>query len=319
MLIKPIIDKQSYFRLMTNALFDYWRAGIYIPLLQILHNKRYVAYNSKDELLEALESGVVYYDNRAQGFRATKRFNNKVAKRLEDMGAKFNARQKCYKISFDKLPTSLLVAIAQSDAQFSKRIELIRAFLTEVEGNIELITESMVFDDQLSTVLSDAGQQIRQTVRRLHIIEPELSPMQRQVFIDKYTNNIRTKIKSWTPQQMQSMRQKIEKLVLDGFREDAVERLFLQENNKFASRAKFWARNETSLVLSEFKRQQYTAMGFTRFVWKTRKDSTVRDDHRELESRIFSYDNPPIIDKRTGQTGLPGQAYNCRCVAIPVV
>ena len=213
----------------------------------------------------------------------------------------------------------MLIAIAKADTLFSDRIQLLQRFLAEVEGNIDLIVESMVFDDQLTTVLDREGNEIQKTVRHLHVIEPELSPSQQKAMIERYTNNVSTAIKGWLPDRMQSLRQRVQQLVLDGFRQDAVEKLLLNEYNVATNKAKFWARNETSLVLSEFKRQQYTAMGFTKFIWKTRKDSMVRDEHRELEGRTFSYDNPPIIDKRTGKTGLPGQTYNCRCVAIPVV
>lgn len=319
MLIKPVIDKQSYFDLMANALLIYLKGGIYLPLFKILNPTVKKALNDINVLVEALRDGSIYYDDRVKGFKAVKKFKNKVAKELQDMGAKYNARQKCYKISFDKLPSQLLIGIAQSDTQFSERIKLIQAFLVEAEENVDLITESMVFDDQLSTVLNEEGKEIQKTVRKLHVIEPELSPMQQQAMVEQYTNNVRTAIKGWLPGRMQSLRQKIQQLVLDGFRQDAIEKLLLNEYNAAANKAKFWARNETSLVLSEFKKQQYTVMGFTKFIWKTRKDSTVRDEHRELEGKIFSYDNPPVIDKHTGKVGLPGQTYNCRCVAIPVV
>lgn len=319
MLIKPVIDKQSYFNLMTNALLAYLRDGIYLPMFEIFSTRPSKAFNGIDVIVEALNSGDIYYDNRVGGFKAIKRFNNRVAKELQDMGAKYNAHQKCYKIAFDKLPSNLLVAIAKADALFSDRIRLLQRFLAEVEGNVDLIVESMVFDDQLATVLDQEGNEIQKTVRHLHVIEPELSPSQQKAMTEQYTNNVSTAIKGWLPDRMQSLRQKIQRLVLDGFRQDAVEKLLLNEYNVATNKAKFWARNETSLVLSEFKRQQYTAMGFTKFIWKTRKDSTVRDEHRELEGRTFFYDNPPIIDKRTGKTGLPGQTYNCRCVAIPVV
>lgn len=58
-------------------------------------------------------------------------------------------------------------------------------------------------------------------------------------------------------------------------------------------------------------------MGFDKFIWKTISDGRERELHKQLNNTTWSYDNPPVIDERTGQTGLPGETYNCRCEAIP--
>ena len=81
-------------------------------------------------------------------------------------------------------------------------------------------------------------------------------------------------------------------------------------------KAQFLARNETSILLAEVKKAHYQAMGFDKFIWKCIGDSRTRDLHRHLNNTTWSYDRPPIIDERTGQTGLPGESYNCRCTAI---
>lgn len=38
-----------------------------------------------------------------------------------------------------------------------------------------------------------------------------------------------------------------------------------------------------------------------------------------LNGGIFDIDNPPVIDEKTGERGLPGQAYFCRCTMRPIV
>ena len=44
----------------------------------------------------------------------------------------------------------------------------------------------------------------------------------------------------------------------------------------------------------------------------------MRKDHKRLNGKIFSWNDPPVIDTRTGRRGHPGDDYQCRCVAIPV-
>ena len=113
------------------------------------------------------------------------------------------------------------------------------------------------------------------------------------------------------------MREKIQEFVLKGYRLDLVEEYLQKEYGIMKRKAEFLARNETSILLAEVKKAHYQSMGFDKFIWKCIGDSRTRDLHRHLNNTTWSYDNPPIIDERTGQTGLPGETYNCRCTAIP--
>jgi len=56
-----------------------------------------------------------------------------------------------------------------------------------------------------------------------------------------------------------------------------------------------------------------TAFAFIRrYVWRTVGDDTVRHNHAVREGRVFSWDDPP-------DGGHPGEDYNCRCWADPLV
>lgn len=60
--------------------------------------------------------------------------------------------------------------------------------------------------------------------------------------------------------------------------------------------------------------------GVTKFRWlHSGGGSEPRELHLELNGQIFSYDDPPVIDDRTGERGYPGQLINCRCQAVPVI
>lgn len=78
-------------------------------------------------------------------------------------------------------------------------------------------------------------------------------------------------------------------------------------------------------VESEGKKTQVDAMGwflpgsgFQYYVWTTRKDDRVRPDHARLEGRICNWNDPPIVDLRSGRRRHPGEDYNCRCTAAPL-
>lgn len=50
----------------------------------------------------------------------------------------------------------------------------------------------------------------------------------------------------------------------------------------------------------------------THYIWRTRLDGKVRSSHRANHGKKFAWNNPP-------STGHPGEDFNCRCWAEPVL
>jgi SPP1 gp7 family putative phage head morphogenesis protein len=84
------------------------------------------------------------------------------------------------------------------------------------------------------------------------------------------------------------------------------------------NKAKFLARDQMAKLNSDLSEYQQRDAGITQYEWSTSQDGRVRDSHRELNGKRFSWDNPPIVDKKTNRRAHPGQDYQCRCVALPV-
>lgn len=84
-------------------------------------------------------------------------------------------------------------------------------------------------------------------------------------------------------------------------------------------RATLIARTETARAQTAFTKARAQYAGSKTFVWLTSNDGNVRESHRRLNNKIFSWDDPPITDVSGGKTyrSLPGCIWNCRCVAIP--
>ena len=78
------------------------------------------------------------------------------------------------------------------------------------------------------------------------------------------------------------------------------------------SRAKFIARDQIAKLNGQITQQRQTALGVLRYKWSTSLDERVRPTHRVLEGKIFAWAKPPSV-------GHPGQDYQCRCVAIPIL
>ena len=85
-------------------------------------------------------------------------------------------------------------------------------------------------------------------------------------------------------------------------------------------RAKNIAHDQTSKAYSALNRDRMKSLGIRQFEWlHSGGGQHPRRLHEEMSGRVYSFDDPPIIDERTGERGVPGQAINCKCVAVPVI
>ena len=307
--IKDFKTKKAYTKLVQKALFSYLWEGIYKPMFEMLQIKPTKARNSLDAVTQGLKEGSIYYVN--GGFKAKKKFTAAQSLLLQQWGAKFDSREKMYKIDYNSIPMTVRVALADARISAQNTISQIDAFLKEVEANIPYIVESMVFDNEVITILDDAGNEVKKNVKKLNVIVPELTEEQKQEIAQSYTNNMRFYIKDFEEKRIAEMRRKIAQMVLDGYRTDHIQKMLEQEYGIMSRKAEFLAQNETTIMLAQYKRVTYQEMGFEKFIWSTILDGREREEHKKLNGKIFRYDDPPIIDERTGQRGLPGETYNC--------
>ncbi|MGE7112723.1 phage minor head protein [Lysinibacillus sp. NPDC047702] len=108
---------------------------------------------------------------------------------------------------------------------------------------------------------------------------------------------------------------KIEKIALDGVNNGSSHKQIRQQLedqiDMSRRRAEFVAVDQTGSLFGQMTAQRHQNMGVNRFRWRTSKDERVRKSHKELEDKIFSYDDPPAV-------GLPGEDFRCRCIALPI-
>lgn len=105
-------------------------------------------------------------------------------------------------------------------------------------------------------------------------------------------------------------RRRVEVVVFESFalrrtRRDLLRRL-AEAMGVSQSSARFVARDQMEKIqafLNQFRQEQ---MGFSEYIWVTRRDERVRKKHRERDGRVFRWDRPP-------PDGHPGHPVNCRC------
>lgn len=114
------------------------------------------------------------------------------------------------------------------------------------------------------------------------------------------------------------MKQAVQEAFEQGQQGRDVVKVIQKRYNVSQNHAIFWARDQAAKLNADITRAQQVDAGVYRYRWSTTGDGRVRKAHRELNNKVFSWDNPPVVDTETGRRAHPGQDYNCRCVAIPV-
>lgn len=114
--------------------------------------------------------------------------------------------------------------------------------------------------------------------------------------------------------------QRVHRLVIEGqnsMRAGEIAKEILKSGHVAKSRAELIALTETSRAASVLTQARAQHIGSEGYVWRTSKDSHVRDSHKHMEGRFVRWDSPPTLDNLTGHAGcLP----RCRCypeVVIP--
>lgn len=113
----------------------------------------------------------------------------------------------------------------------------------------------------------------------------------------------------------------VENIVYSGFRvgrrweeiAQEIEGVVDPERGTAASRARLIARDQVAKLNGQLTQERQTNLGIKRYRWRTSGDERVRESHREKEGNIYSWDDPPA------DTGHPGEDYQCRCIAEPVL
>ena len=316
--LKPIKYKRAYEKLIADRIINWMWDTVFKEALEIL--KSDTVYNSSDVIRNALETGAIYYQD--NGFYSRSgRFKNEIAKELENLGAKYSKYRKAYLIEKSKLPMELLGVIDTIKANVAIKANALQAFLTAQIGNMPKLVETLIFDTAVEEIMQDLQERVYKNAaeKKIELITPKLTDFRANEIAKNYTNNLNFWIKNWTPERIIKMREVVGQMSIDGKGTKSIAEYIQHEFGVSARHAKFLARNESAMATTSYLEAKYKDEGITEFKWYTNLDGRERPLHRELNGKIFRFDNPPIIDERTGEKGLPAQTYNCRCTFAPVI
>lgn len=116
--------------------------------------------------------------------------------------------------------------------------------------------------------------------------------------------------------------EKMKDIVYDGFTNGRTTTQMIRDIQRVYGvsrrRARLIARDQTAKLNGQIQRAQQMDAGITEYIWMTTGDERVRSSHRKLNGKKFNWNNPPVVDERTGRRCHPGEDYQCRCIGRPV-
>lgn len=87
-----------------------------------------------------------------------------------------------------------------------------------------------------------------------------------------------------------------------------------------ADRVRLIANDQTRKLMTNMNAARMLDAGVVEYTWQHNPGAvTPRPLHVSYNGQTFRYDDPPVIDERTGERGIPGQAIHCHCTMRPVL
>jgi SPP1 gp7 family putative phage head morphogenesis protein len=314
--LQGIENKTAYWQLVAKKILRFWKDVIFQPLADIQSQKLTVENAASKSLIAALRSGRIFYADGA--FRSKGRFSNAISRELEDMGAIWSRREKAFMLAAGFIPMDVSHALAVMATQNQDKIERMRVLIRDLQGNIDAIVRQVKFEDEFNRIVEDGEDQFSTVMRKINVIPYEIDESRKKVLREEYTTNLDFYIKKWTADEIEKLRTDVEGIVMEGYRYDTVAKMIQTRYNVSARKASFLARNETKILVAKYQQDRFQSYGVNFYQWKTNMDGRERKLHAILNGTIQNWEDPPIIGDK-GEKGNPGEIYNCRCKALPLL
>ena len=293
---------------------DFFDELLFAYMEDVVNDKK--LENDNNIISSAIKIGKLKYQN---GVFKADRMSNKMALALEKIGAKYSKSAGGYKIAPSSVPMDIQQAVAELRIKNRDKLDKIQKYLDDLEITKEYIYQKLNFDNEVEKIGSDLDKQFKRSMSKIGVIPADLTSYQKAEIAKNYTYNLKYYIQKWSEKEIIELRKGVQEFVMDGYRAESIKDYIQKRKGISERKAKFLARQETKLLVAEYRKNRFKQEGVTRYRWSTVLDGRERELHKQLNGKIFSWDEPPIIDANTGEKGNPGEAYNCRCLAIPLI
>lgn len=338
--LKPMVTGPASVNELARLLFSVILEVIFKPLADITSEpgrKDNARTNNYSTLEMAISKGLIRFNNGV----FSGNISAKISKDLKEAGAKF-VRGK-WRLPTPMLPPVVYAAVKEqrritdlAGIQIKDAIDRMPQIATEMIKNLDIYSiggaglnrVSRAFKAQVNqalSVLPEIGPEGRERYQADYI-DTELKPIRERI-LTTMERNAGAAIENFAHEEIAKLRETLSEMVIAGRPRQELRREIYDRLEIERWRCKFIARQETALATVEYQKAGYNRAGIGKYKWVTVGDHVVRGtrpndsgDHKALNGKIFSWASPPPAEYfSTGTECHPGQDYNCRCVAQPIV
>ena len=316
--LAPITQNDSLSRGVEQELVAYLEETIFGPLLDLLETHNIdTRENAKiSALVAAVQARQVWYIDGV----FTGQFNAAISRELRALGATRPQGSHTFKLPISKMPFDLRSAVSASSDRSKKVSQQVLDTLKQIQENIVKAPTGIKLDQKLEGILGDLEKQFKRTASSANVrVAPDLTQHVKETINSEYTQNLDLYIKDFATKRIPELRKRVEENIFAGGRTDRLAKIIQAEYGVGKRKAAFLAEQETSLLVSKYREARYRETGSRRYIWSTSQDVRVRDDHKDLNNKVFFWDQPPITNKATGAHNNPGEDYGCRCIARAIL
>lgn len=195
-----------------------------------------------------------------------------------------------------------------------------RVFAEHAKGYAEyLIRQS---ESQSKTTL---GASLKQLSGGLSIKTDNMTPKLREIIKASVDENT-SLIKSVGSDYMKKVRDDVMRSItatdtggLTGLR-DRIDKALTSRYAQQRNKAKNVANDQVRKVYNNINAERMKSVGVRKFQWLHSGASQTPDpEHVKMDGNIYSFDDLPVVNSRTGERGIPSTRPGCKCFMRPVI
>lgn len=315
--------RDSYWSDIESQLKEIFYRIVFKPVMDVLRTatvqapERREFKNAKGDvslIAAAIRSGRIQY---AAGVFSGE-FNAAISRQLKGIGAVWDSRSSVYRLDVSQVPGILRAESAAYLTVTESTHKTLLSKLDDVQRNLDLQMESVEIDSSYAIHSIEKGWKSNAKILE---VSPRLSKQATEELQKSYNENLKLYIRRFSQDSVKSLRAVVEENAMQGYRFDKLIEQIRHRYGVTANKARFLARQETSLFMSKYQQRRYQDAGVVKYQWSTSHDERVRHSHASLDGKIFRFDSPPNTagPGEAIRKNNPGEDFNCRCVAIPIL
>lgn len=136
--------------------------------------------------------------------------------------------------------------------------------------------------------------------------------------LDRFRDENVDRIKSLAEKQLDEIQGLLQNAEANAERVEDLQAKIRERFDVTKSKAQLLARDQVLKFNGQLTQERHARAGITHYIWTASGDERVREVHRELDGTRQAWASAPVCSE-DGRTGHPGDDYQCRCTAFPVL